>query len=473
MNGSSPSSSCSSASAIDFAILLFPARDALEHAFAMHTIPALLSRFGPAEIGMVAPADASVNAFKAYSHAEICRLLASWRVPVLQHVTFRGDATVEAVEKRCCRLRDELRVTGAFAMKGWDRIVVTEGAPAAVGSRTIAAAAGGSAAAVSPPPAASASSPPVPPMPPAVSPAAADVFPTTASFVEFLQGRFDKVVATTYIEGHHLRRRPVPSGVLSSAWWAVDAVDGQRIGIPVAELLAGIDVDIAKASAGATALIANMVYCHELFFAFRALAAERGLQVPIVPEVYVGNTAAEFRKRYKNEGFYAPDALRRAIEAAGDDHQVQLLWVAHMVRQVRAFIAGGVTCIYVSAPQGRAAELFLTQCQLEGLLKKSRAHAPPSELPHRTQSAPSRLALAVEPVSLHPAPHLNQHFFLSSFSDSSCTGGSGGGGGGAVETSERGSTQGGAGGGTGGVPAGTHATGTTGVKSALWRYETK
>ena len=109
-------------------------------------------------------------------------------------------------------------------------------------------------------------------------------------------------------------------------WWAVDVVDGVKIGMPRSELLAGVDYDVAKALEGGAgscdALIANMVYCHDLFFEYRAIATDRGLTVPIVPEIYVGNSKREFDKRYTNEGFYAPAALRKAIDAAASDKQV-------------------------------------------------------------------------------------------------------------------------------------------------------
>jgi 5,10-methylenetetrahydrofolate reductase len=351
---------------MDFEILFFPARDDAEHALAMHTIPEIVQRFGPAGVGMVAPADVHHNARKAASHAEIVRLLASRSVPVMNHLAYIGQSS-DRLERRCNELR-ELGVTGVFAMKGWERMVPEEGSPR--------------------------------------EPA----YACTSDFVASLQRKFTRVCATCYVEGHHLRRRTLPT--LTSAaeaaadWWAVDDVGGARIGIPRAELVAGIDVDVQKARAGVHALVANMVYSHELFFAFRELAVQRGLSVPIVPEVYVGNSRAEFDKRFLNEGFVAPASLRYAIESAACDEEVQALWVAHAVELCRHFLAGGVASIYLSAPKGRAAELFLTRCRLESILKKHEYTSFAVAVPLRKiSSAPS--------LTLGNTPSIHQHYFLS------------------------------------------------------------
>ena len=42
----------------------------------------------------------------------------------------------------------------------------------------------------------------------------------------------------------------------------------------------------------------------------------------------------------------------------------------HMLEQARQFKANGVTSIYLSAPKGDAAELFLSRAVLEGILAK-------------------------------------------------------------------------------------------------------
>lgn len=246
----------------------------------------------------------------------------------------------------------------------------------------------------------------------------APAFDCTVDFVASLPSKFPRVYATCYVEGHHLRRRPLPVSTsaedASTNWWAVDEVKGTRVGIPLTELIAGIDVDVAKARAGAGALVANMVFSSNLFFAFRALATQRGLTIPIVPEVYIGNSRAEFDKRYHNEGFVAPVALRSAIEGAACDKDVQAIWVAHAVELCRRFQAGRVASIYCSAPKGQAAELFLSRCMLEGILKKQ-VYAP-FAMPRLTRhsSAPPRMI---------GNPSIHQHYYLSTFAEGMCDSG--------------------------------------------------
>ena len=63
----------------------------------------------------------------------------------------------------------------------------------------------------------------------------------------------------------------------------------------------------------------------------------------------------------------------RAIEQAVDDEEVQQIWVGHTVEMAREFHANGVKSIYVSAPKGEAAELFLRQCVQEGIIAEQPA----------------------------------------------------------------------------------------------------
>ena len=66
--------------------------------------------------------------------------------------------------------------------------------------------------------------------------------------------------------------------------------------------------------------------------------------------------------------WHGGESARRAIEQAVDDEEVQKIWVSHTVEMAREFHANGVKSIYVSAPKGEAAELFLRQCVQEGII---------------------------------------------------------------------------------------------------------
>lgn len=353
-------------------VLYFPPRNDEELAKAKKQMSHINSSFGISGVGFTAAADRLTNKERDYNQAALVRHARKLGLQMLQHFTMVGQ-TGNEIAARVAQLKG-WGVTQVLALHGWARTATkNSGAEGGAPENTI-------------------------------------------QHVEQSARSFDKVGTATYIEGHKDYRRVLPADANVDNWFAVDTikhdgstimigkkegqrddmrrvmdprgkstaemesqgwyditvVDEARVGILTKTIREGIDWDIQKMNAGATFMITNMVYSAEQFLSYRTVAAAQGLTCKIIPEMYIGRSKKEFRKRTLGEGFYAPNSFRRAVEACTDDDAVFKLWVGHMVEQARVLRANGVMDMYVSAPKPETLEAFLVACVAARLIARKR-----------------------------------------------------------------------------------------------------
>lgn len=108
-----------------------------------------------------------------------------------------------------------------------------------------------------------------------------------------------------------------------------------------------LEVDLAnlrrKVDAGADAVVTQLFYRNEDFFAFRDRCEQLGIRVPIVPGVLPVTNFAQIQRITSLCGAKLPDDFTAALLKCGDDAAAQFeVGVEFGVRQVRELVAAGV-----------------------------------------------------------------------------------------------------------------------------------